>query len=168
LRTGQGWPWRDAGQVVFGDSLLGGQPTQQAGQLDAFALGQGGADLVLVVGSGGLYLAERVLALRGQVQRVGAPVGGCRLPCIGKSKYTRQAGTPARGSAEAIAAALRGGSFRCQATINGAGSRPSCRPAGFSATYGTPAATPLTGAFWSRISSSRWSCHQFTGPARDC
>src|SRR5262249_47399461 len=62
--------------VVFGASLLGGQPAQQAGQLDAFALGQGGADLVLVAGSGGLYLAERVLALRGQVQRVGAPVGG--------------------------------------------------------------------------------------------
>src|SRR5712691_2162218 len=57
LRIGQGWPWRDSGKVVFGDSLLSGQPAQQAGQLDALGLGQGGADLVLVAVSGGLYLA---------------------------------------------------------------------------------------------------------------
>jgi hypothetical protein len=57
LRVGQGWPWRDSGQVVFGDSLPGGQPAQQAGQLDALGLAQGGADLGLVAASGGLYLA---------------------------------------------------------------------------------------------------------------
>jgi hypothetical protein len=51
-----GWPWRDPGQVVFRDSLLGGQPAQQAGQLAALGPGQGGADLVLVAASGGLYL----------------------------------------------------------------------------------------------------------------
>src|SRR6266480_3377329 len=56
----RGWPGRDSGQVVFGDCLLGGQPAQQAGQLDALGLGQGGADLVLVAVSGGLYLAQRV------------------------------------------------------------------------------------------------------------
>jgi hypothetical protein len=28
LRIGHGWPWRDPGQVVFGDSLLGSQPAQ--------------------------------------------------------------------------------------------------------------------------------------------
>jgi hypothetical protein len=60
---------------LLGDALLGGQPAQQAGQLDAFGRGQGGADLVLVAATGGLHLGERVAALRGQVQRVGAAVG---------------------------------------------------------------------------------------------
>jgi hypothetical protein len=45
--------------------------------------------------------------------------------------------------------------LRCQAMISGTGSRPSCRPAGGTATYGTPAATPPTAAFWSLTYSSR-------------
>jgi hypothetical protein len=66
----------EPGQALLGDALLGGQPAKQAGQLDALGPGQRGADLVLVAAAGGLYLAQHVTSLRGQVQRVGAPVGG--------------------------------------------------------------------------------------------
>jgi hypothetical protein len=61
---------------LLGDSLFGGQTAQQAGQLDALSPGQRGADLVLVAAARSLYLAERVPALLGQVQGVGAPVSG--------------------------------------------------------------------------------------------
>src|SRR5215469_520777 len=73
-------PGRDAGEVVLGDALLGGQPAQQAGQLDALIPGQRGADLVLMTVPRGAHLAQLVAALRGQVQRVGAAVGGVAPP----------------------------------------------------------------------------------------
>jgi len=61
---------------LLGDALFGGQTAQQAGQLDALGPGQRGADLVLATAAGSLYLVQRVPPLRGQVQSVGAPVGG--------------------------------------------------------------------------------------------
>jgi len=61
---------------LLSDALLGGQTAQQAGQLDALGRRQRGADLVLMAVAGSLYLAERVPAFLGQVQRVGAAVGG--------------------------------------------------------------------------------------------
>ena len=56
-------------------------------------------------------------------------------------RWTRQAGTPAIGSAAANAASERGASSMCHVTINGAGS--SIGPVGGSAVYGTPAAAPV-------------------------
>ena len=64
---------------MLSDALLGGQTAQQAGQLDALGPGQRGADLVLVAAAGGLHLAEHLMASGGQVQRVGASVGGVSL-----------------------------------------------------------------------------------------
>ena len=61
---------------MLSDALLGGQTAQQAGQLDALGRRQRGADLVLMAVAGSLNLTERVPALLGQVQRVGAAVGG--------------------------------------------------------------------------------------------
>jgi len=64
---------------LLSDALLGGQTAQQAGQLDALGRRQRGADLVLMAVAGSLNLTERVPALLGQVQRVGASVGGVSL-----------------------------------------------------------------------------------------
>jgi hypothetical protein len=74
LPIGRGWPGRDPGQVVFGDSLLGGQPAQQAGQLAALGLGQGAADLVLVAVSGCLVGEQRSRLGRSGMLRGRCPV----------------------------------------------------------------------------------------------
>ena len=64
-----------------------------------------------------------------------------RAPHIGMPRWTRQAGTPAIGSAAANAASVRGASSMCHVTIKGAG--PSMATAGGSAVNGTPAAVPV-------------------------
>jgi hypothetical protein len=67
-----------------------------------------------------------------------------RAPHSGMPRYTRQAGTPLKGSAAANAASVQGASRMCQANTNRAG--PSILTVGGSAVNGTPAAIPVIGS----------------------